>query len=389
MREIETDYLVVGAGASGMAFVDTLLTATDAQVVIVDRRHRAGGHWLDAYPFVRLHQPSANYGVASAQLGTDRIDESGPNAGFYERATAPEICSYFNRVLEGFVASGRVQFFGMTDYRGADHDGHHLVSLVSGEETVVTVRRRLVDATYVESSIPSRHTPSYTVDDGVRLIPPNDLVDLAEAAAGFTIFGAGKTSMDTCNWLLDNGVDPEKIRWFRPRDLWLFNRAGMQPLDLVGSYMHLQGSWVEAAAQAQDSSDFAHRLEASNVFNRIDTTVEPGAFRGAIVSPVELDSLRRVERVFRGPRIRHVGAHRIVTSEGDIDTVARRDLRGLHRGGCATDDRTTDLRARSHHAAVRDHRHRALQRGHHRRYRSPRHRRHRQEPSVATGHLQR
>ena len=58
---------------------------SDADVVVVDRRHSPGGHWLDAYPFVRLHQPSANYGVNSRVLGHDRIDETGPNAGFYER----------------------------------------------------------------------------------------------------------------------------------------------------------------------------------------------------------------------------------------------------------------------------------------------------------------
>jgi cation diffusion facilitator CzcD-associated flavoprotein CzcO len=52
---IETDYLVVGAGAAGMAFVDALIGACDADVVMVDRRHVPGGHWNDAYPFVRLH----------------------------------------------------------------------------------------------------------------------------------------------------------------------------------------------------------------------------------------------------------------------------------------------------------------------------------------------
>src|SRR5687768_12937780 len=125
MREIVTDYLVVGAGASGMAFVDALVAGSGAKVVMVDRRHRPGGHWLDAYPFVRLHQPSPNYGVNSRALGHDRIDESGPNAGFYERATAAEICDYFNRVLhEDMLPSGRVRFFGMSDYRGADSDGH-------------------------------------------------------------------------------------------------------------------------------------------------------------------------------------------------------------------------------------------------------------------------
>src|SRR5919205_1656349 len=120
MREIETDYLVVGAGATGMAFVDALIAESDADVVMVDRRHRPGGHWLDAYPFVRLHQPSANYGVNSRVLGHDRIDDSGPNAGFYERATAAEICDYFGRVLDDHVATGRVTFLGTSDHQGRD-----------------------------------------------------------------------------------------------------------------------------------------------------------------------------------------------------------------------------------------------------------------------------
>jgi cation diffusion facilitator CzcD-associated flavoprotein CzcO len=71
---LETDYLVVGAGALGMAFVDSLIEHSDADVVIVERRHRPGGHWLDAYPFVQLHQPSKFYGVNSTRLGQDRIE---------------------------------------------------------------------------------------------------------------------------------------------------------------------------------------------------------------------------------------------------------------------------------------------------------------------------
>ena len=58
VERIETDYLVVGAGAMGMAFTDTLVAETDARVVLVDRGHAPGGHWRSAYPFVRLHQPS-------------------------------------------------------------------------------------------------------------------------------------------------------------------------------------------------------------------------------------------------------------------------------------------------------------------------------------------
>ncbi len=77
---LETDYLVVGAGATAMAFVDTFLTENaDATVLMADRHHRTGGHWNDAYPFVRLHQPSAFYGVASRELSNWAKDQTGLN----------------------------------------------------------------------------------------------------------------------------------------------------------------------------------------------------------------------------------------------------------------------------------------------------------------------
>lgn len=320
MREIATDYLVIGAGASAMAFTDSLLSASEARVVLVDRRHRPGGHWRDAYPFVRLHQPSAVYGVSSRPLGHDRIDESGPNAGFYERASGSEICDYFGQVLdEQFLPSGRVRFFGQHDYRGEDRHGHHVTSLLTGEETTIRAHK-LVDATYIESEIPSRHTPSYSAAAGVRLIPPNKLTDLDTPPGGYSVIGAGKTAMDTCNWLLDAGVDPDRIQWIRPRDPWLFDRALFQPLRLVGSFMRLQAGWVEAAAQAEDGMDFARRLEAAGIFLRIDPEVEPEVYRGPIISTRELEALRTLERVVRLGRVRAIQGRRIELEHGEVAT---------------------------------------------------------------------
>src|SRR6266536_4802444 len=96
---VDADYLVVGAGATGMAFADALVDHADVRVVLVDRRHGPGGHWLDDYAFVRLHQASAFYGVASTLLGEGRVQQDGPEAGLYERATGGEVCTYFARVL--------------------------------------------------------------------------------------------------------------------------------------------------------------------------------------------------------------------------------------------------------------------------------------------------
>lgn len=318
MREIDTDYLVVGAGASGMAFIDTLLALTDARVVLVDRQERPGGHWQHAYPFVRLHQPSANYGVASRRLGSDHIDESGPNAGYYERATAEEICEHFGVALDDLVASGRLTFLAGTDYLGSDDDGHHIRSVRTGADTTVRART-IVDATYVESSdIPSRHTPTFTVDEDVRLVPPNDLVDLAETPGGFTVLGSGKTAMDTCAWLLDNGVDPEQVRWVRPRDCWMFDRGCMQPLDRVSSYMRMQAQWVTASATATDGQDFAHRLASDGVLVRIDPDVEPTMFRGAIISPRELELFHSVEDVVRMGKVHRLASDRLELADGSI-----------------------------------------------------------------------
>ena len=95
MEKVKTDYLVIGCGAVAMSFVDTMLDESDASFVIVDNHHAPGGHWNDAYPFVRLHQPSHFYGVASTALGNKQKDTVGSNAGYYELASGAEVQSYF------------------------------------------------------------------------------------------------------------------------------------------------------------------------------------------------------------------------------------------------------------------------------------------------------
>ena len=174
-RSVEADYLVVGAGAMGMAFTDALIDHADVRVALVDRRHGVGGHWLDAYPFVRLHQSSTFYGVASTVLGGGRIQEHGPEAGLHERADQPTICAYYDDLLaDRMLGSGRVEFFPGCDYVG----DRTFVSRDSGERFEVPEHCRIVDARYLAPDIPAETPPRFAVADGARVIPVNDLVRL-------------------------------------------------------------------------------------------------------------------------------------------------------------------------------------------------------------------
>ena len=319
MTALETDYLVVGAGAAGMAFVDTLISHSDADVVLLDKRHRPGGHWNDAYPFVRLHLPSAYYGVASTRLGADRIDGHGPNAGLYERATAAELCDYFGRVLDDrLLPSGRVRFLGMTEHAEPAPGRHRLTSRLTGAARDVVVRRKVVDATYFEPTIPATHTPSVDADADVRVVPVNALVDLPSAPPRYVVLGGGKTAMDACGFLLDQGVPPDRIRWVRPRDAWLLDRSGWQPLDLVGRALDGFARDLEAVTQASSVDDLFQRLESAGRMLRLDPDVTPTMFRCASVSREELMQLRRVDDVVRLGRVVRIEPTQIVLEHGHV-----------------------------------------------------------------------
>src|SRR5688500_8548744 len=222
-RSMETDYLVVGAGAMGMAFTDALIDHADVHVTLVDRRHAASGHWQNAYPFVQLHQASLFYGVASTVLGSGAIQTSGPEVGLQERARQAEIQAYYDDVLHRhFIESGRVTFLGGSEYH-SDGSSQLVTSLVSGETTEVNVRRRVVDATYLSPTIPATTPPPFGVADGVAVVTINELARLTAAPSAFVIVGAGKTATDGIVWLLANGVDPDRIVWVRPRDPWMLD----------------------------------------------------------------------------------------------------------------------------------------------------------------------
>jgi hypothetical protein len=314
MRTIEADYLVVGAGAMGMAFIDTLVSETEARVVVVDRHHAPGGHWTMAYPFVRLHQPSAFYGVNSSRLGSDTIDQVGWNQGLYELASAGEICAYYERIMRrDWLPTGRVSYFPMSEYLG---DGRFRT--LAGADHTVRVTRRVVDATYMRVTVPAMRRPPYEVADGIQCVPPNDLPRLA-AHERYVVVGAGKTGIDTCLWLLSHGVGPDRLTWIMPRDSWLLDRETMQPGTLFADKLKASfTAQLHAINDAASVQDLFAQLETAGVLLRIDPAIRPAMYRCATVTRLELEQLRRITDVVRMGHLLAIEADRMVLDGGTV-----------------------------------------------------------------------
>lgn len=316
---ISPDYLVIGAGAMGLAFVDTLITDTKATVALVDRYGRPGGQWTLVYPFVRLHQPSEFYGVNSRDLGENRIDEVGLNKGMAEMASGDEILAYYNKVMNyNLLPSGRVTYYPNHEWTG---DGKFR-SILTNKTISVGPNTKIVDATYMKVEVPAMKPPPYEVAKDVNHIILNDLPKLSRPYGGYTVVGAGKTGIDACLWLMTNGVEPKDITWIMPRDAWLFERSGLQthPKFVQETATRLEA--VEDAILAASSVEEMFRgVAAAGELVRIDDKVWPTMWKCCTVSTAELAAVQRIENIVRKGRIVRIDADKVTLKDGTYEPV--------------------------------------------------------------------
>lgn len=317
----ETDYLVIGTGAAAMAFTDALLGHSDATVTLVDRRHAPGGHWIDAYPFVRLHQPSAFYGVSSVPLGRGMVERSGIDAGFHEAAGADELRGYYAHVMDQhFLPTGRVRHYPCSDYIAGSGGQHRIRSRLSGAVQEIRVRRKLVDTAYLEGQVPATSPPPFAVAQGVRCVAAGEVARLSDPPGRYVVIGTGKTALDTCVWLLTHGVAASAIQWIRPREGWWLNRRFHQPADGLPDFFGGVGLQLKAIAEGTSVEDVFARLESERFFLRVDQKVMPTMSRGAMVSEAELALLRQIDDVVRHGHVRRIERDRIVFDDGSVPT---------------------------------------------------------------------
>jgi len=326
------DYLVIGTGASGLAFVDSMVGSTSHSgptFVMVDKRLTPGGHWVDTYPFVTLHAPAHYYGVPSKKLesfqdivavdiedpvqsGLQKVNTSAMTHSPSELAPGYRVANYFKEVMVDLEQSGRVRHWGGREYLGKiekstseRHSGfsrHNVRDLLTNKVFVVIVRKKVVDATYLEASIPSVSKCKFPVSPGVNIIPVNTLfTKKVNGKTNFTIIGAGKTGIDAILFLLARGLDPDKIRWIMPNDAWLLNRENMDPTS--ASYNDLVYFEALLSNSVDTFSSYFPELERRGHISRLDPKITPTKWRCATVSPDELDDLRSIKNVIRQGRV--------------------------------------------------------------------------------------
>ena len=256
-KKLVCDYLIVGSGAAPLAFLDTLLTELpDKKVIMVDKKSRPGGHWVDDYDFVKLHQPSIVYGISSKQLEGNwaKLLFGKLTLPWNHRASKQELLNYFQDFVDEKVESEQVLYFPGCVYdlkqeKSSTSNTVKFTSLDGQQSYDVEVRDKVVNGVQGECVIPSLTPPSFAVSEGINLMTPNQLFALQQILQGpsnskcigspkskgvmqgrhFVVLGAGKTAMDTIVFLqTEMGVPPADISWVIPNDVWMLSRENSQ-----------------------------------------------------------------------------------------------------------------------------------------------------------------
>ncbi len=193
------DVCIVGAGIAGLnaLFAASRYLSRDQRVILIDRRGRAGGMWVDVYSYVRLHQPHPMFTAGNIEwtLGKDR--------GYL--ATKGEVLDHFQHCVD--VISERVhvdEYFGWEFESDDQVDGVVRVRCRAADGRVLVVEaKKLIKASGLAV------TPNEPLDVSskrVHSVSPDycdvRVGEISESDAPVWIIGGGKTAMDTAHALI-------------------------------------------------------------------------------------------------------------------------------------------------------------------------------------------
>jgi hypothetical protein len=250
---VETcDVCIVGAGLAGLnaLFVASQYLSRDQKVILIDRRRRVGGMWVDTYPYVRLHQPHGMFTAGNIKwtLGQERS----------YLATKGEVLDHFAYCLEVIKQRVRVdELFGWEFQSDQELDGkvQIICRSLDGKQVVVEANRLI-------KAYGFRVTPNDPLEFSsarVESVSPDSCDmrcgEIRASDAPVWIVGGGKTAMDTAHALITECPGRE-VNLVAGSGTYFFSRDRLLP---VGVRRWLGGTPVSNLAR-----ESARRFDGRN-----------------------------------------------------------------------------------------------------------------------------
>ncbi|MEE3064643.1 MAG: FAD-dependent oxidoreductase [Actinomycetota bacterium] len=193
------DLCIIGAGIAGLnaLFAASRYLSRYQKVILIDRRPRPGGMWVDVYSYVRLHQPHPMFTAGNIEWTLDR--DRAP------LATKREVLDHLRYCVD--VIAERVpvdEYFGWEFESQEEANG-----VVRATCRAADGRMLVVEAKRLIKAFGLAVTPNQPLDISsrrVHSVSPDycDIRagDIRESRAPVWIIGGGKTAMDTAHALI-------------------------------------------------------------------------------------------------------------------------------------------------------------------------------------------
>ena len=250
---VETcDVCIVGAGIAGLnaLFAASRYLSRDNKVILIDRRPRVGGMWVDVYPYVRLHQPHPMFtaGNIAWTIGKDRA----------YLATKGEVLEHFQHCVD--VIRERVQ---VDEYLGWDSESEEEANgIVRITARAADGRMLVVEAKRLIKAFGLGITPNEPLDMSstrVHSVSP-DYCDvrtgaISECDAPVWIIGGGKTAMDTAHALITANPGRE-VNLVAGHGTFFSKRDSLLPSGT--------GRWWKGAPPSAVATRLSHRYDGTN-----------------------------------------------------------------------------------------------------------------------------
>lgn len=193
------DVCIVGAGIAGLnaLAVAARYLGRDQRVVLIDRRHRVGGMWVDTYSYVQLHQPHGLFtaGDIPWTMGEDRS----------YLASKDEVLDHFEHCVRVARESVQVETLLGWEFESEEVvDGVVRVACRSPEGAQRVIQAKRLVKAYGVGVVPN--DPLKVSSDRVRSVSPDTCDmrsgDIAASNDPVWVIGGGKTGMDTAHALI-------------------------------------------------------------------------------------------------------------------------------------------------------------------------------------------